>query len=60
MAAQRTERTLLPRNIIFCFWYSFMLDAEWTPGLDLPEGLDQLKNTFTSSGLEPASFRLVV
>jgi hypothetical protein len=36
-------------------WYSFLLEAESTPGL---EGLGQLKEP-TSSELERATFRLV-
>jgi hypothetical protein len=38
-------------------WYSFLLEAEWTPGM---HGLCQLKNTMASLGFEPATFRLVV
>jgi hypothetical protein len=33
-------------------WYSFLLEAESTPGLG------KLKNPVTSSGIEPATFRL--
>jgi hypothetical protein len=36
-------------------WYSFLLEVELTR----LEGLDQLKNAMTSSGIEPATFRLV-
>jgi hypothetical protein len=36
-------------------WYSFLLEAESTPGL---EGLSQLKITMTSSRIEPATFQL--
>jgi hypothetical protein len=36
-------------------WYSFLLEAELTPGL---VGC-QLKNPATSLGIEPATFRLV-
>jgi hypothetical protein len=33
LSALRTSYTLLPRNIIiFMFWYSFVLEAEWIPG----------------------------
>jgi hypothetical protein len=36
------------------FWYSFLLEAEWIPGATVrQEGLR------TSSGIEPATFRLV-
>jgi hypothetical protein len=38
-------------------WYSFLLEAELTPGR--LEGLDQLKNPMTSSGIEPMTFQLV-
>jgi hypothetical protein len=38
-------------------WYSFLLEAEWTPGSQCGlEGLGQLKNPMTSSGMEPATF----
>jgi hypothetical protein len=41
-------------------WYSFLLDADSTPGPYLQlEGLGQFKNLMTSSRIEPASFRLV-
>jgi hypothetical protein len=31
--ASLTRRlSFTPQNIIFCFWYSFLLEAEWTPG----------------------------
>jgi hypothetical protein len=41
-------------------WYSFLLQAESTPARAIVrlEGLGQLKKS-TSSGLEPATFRLV-
>jgi hypothetical protein len=32
LSALRTDRALFPRNIIFYFWYSFLLDAEYIPG----------------------------
>jgi hypothetical protein len=38
-------------------WYSFLLEAESTPGTVRPEGLGQFKKSI-SSGLEPATFRL--
>jgi hypothetical protein len=37
-------------------WYLFLLEAEATPQL---EGLGQLKNPITSSGIKPVTFRLV-
>jgi hypothetical protein len=41
-------------------WYSFMLAAESTPGAIVRvEGLGQLKNPTTLSGIEPVTFRLV-
>jgi hypothetical protein len=38
-------------------WYSFLLEAESTPGPMRPEELGQFKKS-TSSGLEPATFQL--
>jgi hypothetical protein len=58
LSAIRTGRALLFRNI---FWYLFLLEAEWTQGLVRPEGLSKIeKISVTSSGLEPAPFRLDV
>jgi hypothetical protein len=37
-------------------WYSFLLEAEFTPGL---EGLGQLENPVTSLGIKPIIFVLV-
>jgi hypothetical protein len=49
---------LYPQVFIFKdSWYSFLLEAESTPGPVRPEGLGELKKS-TSSGLEPATFRL--
>jgi hypothetical protein len=37
-------------------WYSFLLGAEWTPrAIVRLEGLGQLKNPVTSSGIEAAT-----
>jgi hypothetical protein len=41
-------------------WYSFLLKAESTSGPSAAEGLGKLKkNPMNSSGLKPATFRLV-
>jgi hypothetical protein len=60
LSALRTGRAVLPRNIFFCFWYLFLLEAEWTPG---PSATGRIRwieeNSYTSSGLEPATSRLV-
>jgi hypothetical protein len=41
-------------------WYSFLLEAESTPGAIVGlEGLGQFKNSINSSGIEPATFQLV-
>jgi hypothetical protein len=58
LSALRAGRTLPPGFFIFKdSWDSFLLEAESTPGLLRPEGLGQFKKS-TSSGLEPAAFRL--
>jgi hypothetical protein len=41
-----------PETLFFYFSYSFLLEAEQTPGLVWLEGLGKSKNLFTSSGLE--------
>jgi hypothetical protein len=51
---------LYPQVSLFFFkdsWYSFLVEAESTPGPVQSEGLGQFKRA-TSSGLEPATFRL--
>jgi hypothetical protein len=59
LPALRTGRSLLPRNIIFLLLYSFLLEAE-PQSLVRPEGFGKLKkNPMISSGIEPATFRLV-
>jgi hypothetical protein len=55
LSAPRAGRTLPPGFFIFRdSWYSFLLEAESTPGPVRPEGLGQFKKS-TSSGLEPAT-----
>jgi hypothetical protein len=39
------------------FWYSFLLEAELTPGPVWPEGLVKFQKS-TTSGLEPTTFQL--
>ena len=41
-------------------WYSFLLEAEWTPG-SLCDRKDfmSMKNPLTPTGIEPATFRFV-
>jgi hypothetical protein len=61
LSALRASRTLPPGFFFFFFfkdsWYSFLLDAESAPGPVRQEGLGHFKKS-TSSGLEPATFRL--
>jgi hypothetical protein len=58
LSALRAGRTLLLGLFIFKdSWYSFLLEAKSTPGPVRPEGLGQFIKS-TSSGLEPATFRL--
>jgi hypothetical protein len=46
-----------PRKIS---WYSFLIEAEMTSGAIVwLEGLGQLKNPVTASGIELATFQLV-
>jgi hypothetical protein len=40
-------------------WYSFLIQAESTPGHCAAGRISQLKNPTTSSGIELATFRLV-
>jgi hypothetical protein len=55
LSALRAGRTLPPGFFIFKdSWYSFLLEAELTPGPVRPEGLGEFKKS-TSSGLEPAT-----
>jgi hypothetical protein len=59
LSALRAGRTLPTGFFIFKdSWNSFLLEAESTPGPVRPEGLGQFKKPTTSSGLEPATFRL--
>jgi hypothetical protein len=58
LSALRAGRNLPPAFFIFKdSWYSFLLEAESTPGPVRLEGLGQFKNS-TSSGIEPATFQL--
>jgi hypothetical protein len=54
--ALRAGHALLPRTI---FWYSFLLEAESTPGPSVALSIKWTENIVTSSELESASFRLV-
>ena len=57
LSALRTGR-FHPRKYA---WYSFLLEAESTPrAIVRPEGLCQWKIRITPSGIETATFRLVV
>jgi hypothetical protein len=58
LPALRSGRTLLATNIFFYFWYSFLLEAELTLGPSAAEKIRYKKNSFTSLGLDPATFRL--
>jgi hypothetical protein len=59
LSALRTGRILPPGFFIFKdSWYSILFEAESTPGPVRPEGLGKLEKKSTSSGLEPATFRL--
>jgi hypothetical protein len=40
-------------------WYTFLYEAELFPKLSYLGGVGQMKNPMTSSGTEPATFRLV-
>jgi hypothetical protein len=58
LSALRASRSLSPGFFIFKdSWYSFLLEAELTPGPVQPDGLGQFKKS-TSSGIEPVTFRL--
>jgi hypothetical protein len=56
LSALRIGRALLPINIIFLLLVFISIRGLVNLGL---EGLGKLKNSFTSLGLEPATFRLV-
>jgi hypothetical protein len=58
LSALRSGRTLLPRKtVILLFLVLISVRGRVSQGLARPEGLRKLNN-FTSSGLEPATFRL--
>ena len=43
-----------------CPWYSFLLEADWTPGYSAAGRIMLIKKIqLTPSGIEPATFRLV-
>jgi hypothetical protein len=59
LSALRTGRALLSETLFFCFWYSFLLGAESTPGPIAAGRIKQIvNNSFTSPGLELATLRL--
>jgi hypothetical protein len=54
LSALRAGHTLPPGFFIFKdSWYSFLLEAESTPGPVRPEGLDQLKKNPPRRNLNP-------
>ena len=56
LSALRTGR-LYPRK---CSWYSFLLEAESTPGPQCDrKDFMSMKNPLTPAGIEPATFRFV-
>jgi hypothetical protein len=57
LSAPRTSRTLLPRNITFCFKYSFLLELSEPTAVGRIRYIE--KNLVTSYGLEPATIQLV-
>jgi hypothetical protein len=48
----------LQKHLFFCFWNSFLLEVGQTPGPSEAGRIFKSKK-FSSSGLEPAAFRLV-
>jgi hypothetical protein len=59
LSALRTGHILLPGTLFFCLLYSFMLEAEWTPGPNAAGRIRYIKEKGTSLGIELAAFRLV-
>jgi hypothetical protein len=43
LSALRTGRIFSPEKLFLCFWYSFLLEADQTPGLVWLEGLDKFE-----------------
>jgi hypothetical protein len=64
----RTGRALLPRNMFVCFWYSFLLEADWTPGPSMAGGirlLEQINSPYRvlnprSSGLKHGALTITL
>jgi hypothetical protein len=60
LSASRTGRALLAQNIFFsASGIQVCLRMSKPQSLVPPEGLGKLKNSMTSSEIEPATFRLV-
>jgi hypothetical protein len=59
LSGLRTGRALLPRNIIFLLLVLISVSLIEPQGLVRTDGVSKLKNSLTSSGLEPVTFRLV-
>jgi hypothetical protein len=57
LSALRTDRALLPRNFMFCFWRSFLLEAGRTQGLVRPEGFRETVAVYCESESEPLYVR---
>jgi hypothetical protein len=53
LSALRTGRALFPETLFLCFWYSFLLEAEQTPGPCAAGRIRQIKKCIhlISSGI---------